>query len=167
MTASLWKVKLPLAHRRNSFAYLRANNYVRMYIGNYWFEIFDNSTYVGGPSVTNLMAVQTGLDSVLVSWTAPSPVPTRGYQISTTNTEDTTTETTHVLTLSQPGNHIVQILPLSEHFPYNSMSVQATVRGEIHCIAYYVRTYVHRCYGSKNQSSTAHFKISFHLLESA
>ena len=97
----------------------------------------------GGVSVTNLMAVQTGLNSVLISWTAPSPAPTRGYQITTANTEDTTTETTHVLTLSQPGNHIVQILPLSEHLPYHSMSVQATVRGEIHS---YILLYLHATY---------------------
>ena len=85
--------------------------------------------YVGGASFTNLMAVQTGLNSILVSWTAPSPAPTRGYQITTANTEDTTTETTHVLTLSQPGNHIVQVLPLSQHLPRQPVSVQVTVRG--------------------------------------
>ena len=62
---------------------------------------------LGGASVTNLMDEQTDLNSVFVSWTAPSPAPTRGYQITTANTEDTTPETTHVLTLPQPGNHTV------------------------------------------------------------
>ena len=75
------------------------------------------------------MAEQTGLSSVLVSWTAPFPAPTRGYQITTANTEDTTTETTHVLTLSQPGNHTITVLPLSQHLPYQPVSVQVTVRG--------------------------------------
>ena len=83
------------------------------------------------------MAVQTGLDSVLVSWTAPSPAPTRGYQIATANTEDTTTGTTLVLTLYQPGNHIVEVLPLSQHLPHQPVSVQATVRGEVHSFTFY------------------------------
>ena len=84
----------------------------------------------GGASISNLMAVQTGLSSVLVSWTAPSPAPTRGYQITTANTEDTTTiETTHVLTLSQPGYYTIQVQPLSQHLPHQPETVLEAVRG--------------------------------------
>ena len=94
-------------------------------------------TFVGGASVTNLVATQTNLSSVQVSWTAPSPAPTRGYQITTANTEDTTTQTTHVLTLSQPGNHNVTVQPLSQHLPHQLESVLVTVRGDhTQCVAY-------------------------------
>ena len=103
---------------------------------------------IGGASVSNLVGVQNGFSLVLVSWTAPSSAPTRGYQIATANTEDTTTETTHVLTLSQPGNHTVTVQPLSQHLPHQPVSVQVTVRGEIYSIRilrmYYVRMYVCR-----------------------
>ena len=81
--------------------------------------------------VSSLVVEQTGLDSVRVGWTAPSPAPTGGYQIVTTGINTTVTGTTHVLTLSQPGNHTVQVLPLSQHLPPQPASIQVTVRGTL------------------------------------
>ena len=95
--------------------------------------------YLGGLMVSNLVAEQIGLGSVRVGWTAPSSAPTGGYQIVTAGINITVTETTHVLTLSQPGNHTVQVQPLSQHFPYLPESVQVTVRGK-------KNVYFHLCY---------------------
>ena len=45
----------------------------------------------GGAPPTNVTAEQTGVSTVLVMWTAPSPPPTDGYQVQTTRGSTTTT----------------------------------------------------------------------------
>ena len=78
--------------------------------------------------MTDLQAVQTGSDTVLVNWTAPSPAPPRGYQISLApNNTNTTVMTSHTLTITEPGNYTIQVEPLSMHFPSEAVSAQVTV----------------------------------------
>ena len=68
---------------------------------------------------------------VEVSWTAP-PVsaPTTRYRIRTGKSHDVVTGTLHVLAIPEPGLHVIEVLPISQHFPYEAASVQVTVRGE-------------------------------------
>jgi hypothetical protein len=88
--------------------------------------------YIGGDRVIDLLAEQTDLATVLVTWTAPSPAPSRGYRVSVTsaNISETATGTSHTVTISQPGVHTIQVQSLSLHYPSEAVSVEATVRGE-------------------------------------
>ena len=88
--------------------------------------------HAGGGAVTDLEAEQTALTEVLVTWTAPSPVPPRGYlvTVASANIIDTASGTSHTLTISQPGLHTIQVQPLSRHYPSEAMSVEVTVRGK-------------------------------------
>ena len=76
--------------------------------------------------MTDLEAEQTALTEVLVTWTAPSPVPPRGYLVTVApvNISDTAPGTSHTLTISQPGVHTIQVQPLSRHYPSEAMSVE-------------------------------------------
>ena len=93
----------------------------------------------GGGAVTDLEAEQTALTEVLVTWTAPSPVPPRGYRVTVApaNIIDTASGTSHTLTISQPGVHTIQVQPLSQHYPSEAMSVEVTVRGKKLCVQYF------------------------------
>ena len=71
---------------------------------------------------------QVGADLVRVGWIPPFPAPARGYQIVTTGINKTVTETSLLLALS-PGTHTIEVLPLTQHFPYEAVSVNVTVRG--------------------------------------
>ena len=122
----------------------------------------------GGAGVRNLMAVQTGLAGVRVSWTAPPLVPVRGYQITTTNTNETTSATSHNVNIAQPGHHTIQVLPLSQHLPYQPTSVQVTLNGKngdflIENVAIIICRYI----SSKHHVITGYCHISQHLLDSA
>ena len=81
--------------------------------------------------VTQLMAKQTGLSSVEVMWSSPSPPLPRGYQVITANTSYNVTGTSHTLFLPQPGTHVIKVLPLSQHLPNQAVAVQVTVKSEL------------------------------------
>ena len=84
----------------------------------------------GGGAVTDLRAVQTGPDTVLVTWTAPSPAPPRGYQVMASgNNNATVIRSPHIFILTQPGNYTIVVEPLSRHFPSEAASVLVTVTG--------------------------------------
>ena len=92
-------------------------------------------TYCVGGDITNLAAVQTGLTTVQVTWTAPPGPPVGGYQItvaeaSISNANDQESPYTYTFTTSQLGVHTVQVTPSSRHFPGQTMSVMVTVEGE-------------------------------------
>ena len=86
----------------------------------------------GGIHVTQLMAQQSGLNSVEVMWSAPSPPLPRGYQVIVANTNYNVTGTSHTLFIPQPGIHVIKVIPLPEsrHLPDQAMSVQVTVKSE-------------------------------------
>jgi hypothetical protein len=87
---------------------------------------------IGAP-VTDLRAEQTGLTTVLVTWTAPSPAPSRpGYRVTVTTASisETTTGTSSTVTIPHPGNYTIQVQHLSLHYPSEAVSVEVTVRGE-------------------------------------
>ena len=91
----------------------------------------------GGAPPTDVTAEQTGVSTVLVMWTAPSPPPTDGYQIQITGESNTTTVnvagTSHTFSVNnQYGVYSIQVRSLSQHFQSNEAApdpVEITVRG--------------------------------------
>ena len=85
-----------------------------------------------GGDVTDLAAVQTGLTTVQVTWTAPPGPPAGGYTITVAeaNINVTIQESPYTFTTSEVGVHTVQVTPSSQHFPGQTMSVMVTVEGE-------------------------------------
>ena len=103
-----------------------------------------------GGIITDLTAVQTTLNTVRVTWTAP-PGPPAMYQIMVdapdVDFNVTTTESPYSLTTSELGVHSIQVLYTSQHFPNEqAMAVMVTVESEekgyniecyYYCTAYY------------------------------
>ena len=89
--------------------------------------------FVGATPPTNLMAEQNGIQSVLVSWTAPSRPPAMGYRV-TVGAEEISVDSLSTfvnLTGLQPGVYAVQVMSLSQHLPSEAVGpVEVTVRGE-------------------------------------
>ena len=86
-----------------------------------------------GGAITSLAAVQTGLTTVQVTWTAPPGPPARGYQITVAEAsiDITRRESPYTFTTSELGVHTVQVLYTSYHFPNEqAMPVMVTVEGE-------------------------------------
>ena len=85
---------------------------------------------------TNLTAEQIGPERVVVSWTPPSPPPSRGYRITVNSTTSSTSVdinaiiTYYFLTL-QPGVYGIQMVATSHHhYPSEAVGpVEVTVRG--------------------------------------
>lgn len=80
------------------------------------------------------MAIQSGIRTVTVSWTAPPSPPSRGYRITINSTDFSSgvdvTETITLLLLD-PGTHSIRIRSLSEHFPSDVVGpVEVTVLGK-------------------------------------
>ena len=91
--------------------------------------------YCAGSVPTNLTAQQNGINSVLVSWTAPSPSPSMGYRIRIDSTEFsadinvTSSATSRTISL-QPGVHNIRIRASSLHYPSDDVeTVAVTVKG--------------------------------------
>ena len=89
--------------------------------------------YGAGGDITDLTAVQTGLTTVQVTWTAPPGPPAGGYRItvaeaSISNANDQ--ESPYTFTTSELGVHTVQVTPSPQHFPGQTVSVIVTVEGE-------------------------------------
>ena len=90
--------------------------------------------YCAGGDITDLTAVQTILNRVRVTWTAP-PGPPAMYQIMVdapdVDFNTTATESPYSLTTSELGVHGIQVLYTSQHFPNKqAMPVEVTVEGE-------------------------------------
>ena len=87
-----------------------------------------------GAAPTNLMAKQNGINSVLVSWTPPSPPPSMGYQIKVNSTDFSAANSSATsLTISlQPGVHSIHMRGLSQHYPSDDLvgPVEVTVKGK-------------------------------------
>ncbi len=83
---------------------------------------------VGG-SPTNLMAMQNGFASVLVSWTAP---PGGGTYRVTADPGGVSMDTPLLsLTITlQPGVHNIMVTTISQHYGGTAGPVEVTVRGE-------------------------------------
>ena len=88
---------------------------------------------------TNLTVQQNGINSVLVSWTTPSPPPSMGYQIRIDSTEfsadiNITSSATSRTILLQPGVHNIRLRTPSLHYPNDEVvSVPVTVKGMYTC----------------------------------
>ena len=86
-----------------------------------------------GGDITDLTAVQTGLTTVQVTWTAPPGPPTGGYQITVAEASIDVTgqESPYIFTTSELGVHTVQVMYTSLHFPNEeAVTVDVTVVGE-------------------------------------
>ena len=92
-------------------------------------------THAGGPSPTGITATQTGLSTVFVMWTAPSPPPADGYQVQITRGPTTTTVNVAVtsrtiLVNNQYGVYSIQVITLSRHFSIDATEpVEVTMIG--------------------------------------
>ena len=96
---------------------------------------FGHADAPGAP--TNLTAQQNGINSVLVSWTAPSPPPSMGYRITVDSTDfsagiDVASSTTsHTISL-HPGVHDIRMRALSQHYPSEIVGPEeVTVKGTL------------------------------------
>ena len=80
------------------------------------------------------MARQSGINMVEVSWTAPSPPPSRGYRITVISSDISTgidTMSTALNISAAPGVHNIRLVALSQHFPSEEVGpVEVTVLGE-------------------------------------
>lgn len=88
---------------------------------------------LGSCEVTNLMANGSliyGVNSTVeISWSEPCTAPSYGYQIVSPSVilYDHVWGTSYVMTITQPGNYTVEVLPLTQHFPYKPATVQVIV----------------------------------------
>ena len=102
-----------------------------------------------GGAITSLAAVQTGLTTVQVTWTAPPGPPAGGYQITVAEASIDVTgqESPYTFTTSELGVYTVQVLYTSQHFPNEqAMPVMVTVEGEGDSIVVYITImYGHSC----------------------
>ena len=92
--------------------------------------------HADGELPTDVTAEQTGVSTVLVMWTAPSPPPTDGYQVQITKGSTTTTETVPATSNSytesslQHGVYSIRVKSLTQYFPGEATEpVEITVRG--------------------------------------
>ena len=110
---------------------------------------YDIIDLIGGV-ITDLTAVQTGLTTVRVTWTAPPGPPAGGYQITVAEASIYVTGCSgspYTFTTSELGVHTVQVLYTSQHFPNEqAMPVMVTVEGEGDSIVVYITImYGHSC----------------------
>ena len=132
--------------------------------------------FTGGAPPSDVTAEQTGVSTVLVTWTAPSPPPD-GYQVQITRGTTTTTVnvagTSHTFSVNnQYGVYSIQVRsPPSTHFQSNEAApepVEITVRGICKHILYiYGILYWLLLYGTKKmtvQPSCHKFLISYSSL---
>ena len=98
-----------------------------------------HARFAGGAPPTDVTAEQTGVSTVSVMWTAPSPPPTDGYQVQITRGSITTTVnvagTSHTFSVNNEyGVYSIQVRsPPSPHFQSNEAApqpVEITVRGK-------------------------------------
>ena len=99
------------------------------------YAIVHNAGSIGAVP-TNLVAQQNGVNSVLVSWTAPSSPPGMGYQIRIDSTNfsadiNTTSTATSSTILLKPGVHNIRLKAPSQHYPTDEVvgPVTVTVKG--------------------------------------
>ena len=87
-----------------------------------------------GGAITSLTAVQNGLTTVRINWTAPPGPPAGGYQITVAEASINVTGRSgspYTFTASELGVYTVQVLYTSQHFPNEqAMPVMVTVKGE-------------------------------------
>ena len=88
----------------------------------------------GGGSVGELTATQVAINRVQVSWTAPSPPPTRGYRLRVVDEgiDLLTTGTSQTITI-EPFivRCTIEVVPRSSHYPSVAMIRDVTLRGKL------------------------------------
>ena len=86
-----------------------------------------------GSAPTELAATQNGLNSVSVSWTAPSAPPSGGYHITANpgNVNVVAPSSPHTITIQQLGVFNIQVRSTSQHLPGKMVELDGVaVRGE-------------------------------------
>ena len=99
---------------------------------------------IGDAPPTDVTAEQTGVSTVLVMWTAPSPPPTDGYQVQIIRGSTTTTvnvaETSYSKSSVEHGVYRFRVSSLTQHFPSEATEpVQVTVKGKYAMLCIYRR----------------------------
>lgn len=92
-----------------------------------------HNDFVGGDVPTDLAAEQAGLDTVLVSWSAPPAPPSQGYRITAEpgSVSITAIFSPHTIRLGQPGVYSIRVTSQSQHYPSEAVGpVQATLQGK-------------------------------------
>ena len=89
----------------------------------------------GGTPPTGVTAEQSGVNTVLVMWTAPSPPPTGGYQVQITRGSTTTTVnvagTSYTASSLEHSGYTFHVKSFTQHFPSETTEpVEITVRGK-------------------------------------
>ena len=90
---------------------------------------------LGTTTPTDLNISQSGIVTVLVSWTAPSPPPSMGYQITINSTNFSagivaSSATSHTIMELEPGVHSIRMRALSQQLPSEIVGpVNITVKG--------------------------------------
>ena len=102
----------------------------------------------GGAPPTDVTAQQTGVSTVLITWTAPSPPPTDGYQVQITRGSITTTETVPVTSYTkstlQHEVYSIRVKSLTQHLPSEATeTVDITVTGNMLCTSMGEIIYIH------------------------
>ena len=97
--------------------------------------MFDYIVHTGGAPPTDVTAEQTGVSTVLVMWTAPSPPPTDGYQVQITRGSTTTTVTTaqtyFIKSSLEHGVYTFRVKSITHQFPSEATEpVEIRVRGK-------------------------------------
>ena len=86
---------------------------------------------IGAPGPTGLTAMQTGFQSVGISWTAPSPPPSHGYRIIEDSVVQLTLHSPSITLHTSIGVHTIEVEALSlDHLHDRPMPIQVTVNGE-------------------------------------
>ena len=87
---------------------------------------------IGGGSVGELTATQVAINSVQVSWTAPSSPSSRGYRLRVVSEtiDEIVLATFQTLTIEPFGVRRIEVEPHSNHYPSVSMTREVIVRGE-------------------------------------
>ena len=90
------------------------------------YQYLDFSLMIVGDAPTNPMAIQTGLTSVQVSWTAPHVPPANGYCVSATPSTGSATviSSPATITVSTPGVYTFNVMSQSQHLPGMTASTQ-------------------------------------------
>ena len=87
--------------------------------------------FTGGTPPTDVAVEQTDLNTVLVTWTAPSPPPTNGYRVKLSGGSSVTvTGTSHIISVGQRGVYTICVTSLYQNIlPSEAAEGAVTVRG--------------------------------------
>lgn len=103
-----------------------------------WNYSYFHAHNIGYGHVTNLVAEQSAIGRVLITWTEPSPAPRRGYEVLLLHPVflkggfrlgERVNGTSHAV-IVPVGTYRVQVVPVSLHYHSTITSVLVTINGK-------------------------------------